>query len=153
MTILPYGNEDDRTHPYAIRQVVVRIPARQQLTITHPDDENPASRSRSRVGRRRNKNKKLAWSPDSAGTPLPSTSQDSFDLEQGANDAEEVELQNTITKDSVEYLVMQMPMRHGVERDWTALGFTEATTPERIREMDEYKKQELEYNAQRFAKS
>lgn len=143
MTKLPWG-PDDRDAPFAMRQVVVSLRAHQKLTITHPPIQ-PRSRHVGVVSRPPRTVEELAWSPEEGATGT--------EVEATGTEGELDDTVNVIEKETVEYIVMQKTMQKGVEHEWKCIGFTEPTTVEIIKKMDEFKEREMEYNAQKAAAS
>jgi protein MBA1 len=114
----PMGEEHPDT---CYRQVVVRLESVQHTRMT------PKS-----VGKVAVKGRMPAWAPDAVRAS--GVSKESSKSEEYVDE----------TKDVVDYFVMQQRVVHGKLEKWKAWGFTTASTPETIKDDDEYWRKAVE---------
>ncbi|KAF2021727.1 hypothetical protein BU24DRAFT_417359, partial [Aaosphaeria arxii CBS 175.79] len=118
------GEEDDKTAPTALRQVVYRLKTRQRLTITRRDSA-ASSQPKSAKGR------SPKWSPD--GHKI--------------QEKKAEPLVDVHEKDVIEYVVLQQRMLRGKMEGWKVWGFASPTTLEKIEKDRKYQDDTEAYQA------
>ncbi|EDU50251.1 Tim44 domain containing protein [Pyrenophora tritici-repentis] len=133
------------SHPdTAYRQLVVRLKSKQSITRTKSGRKAASSSS---TGPRR-PSEGLPWMPDAAREQMQ---RERKAKAEGHVDGVELPQENDVFFDTevpttvVEYLVLQKRVIRGVEEDWKVWGFTRETTPELLKQDEEYFRKMLDY--------
>ncbi|KAH9868256.1 hypothetical protein J1614_007328 [Plenodomus biglobosus] len=138
----PLGEDQPDT---AYRQVIIRLESLQSITRKQIDDVATAAVKEPSYKSMR---KQPAWIPEEAREKLKQAPKTDEAEKSKQLAAAEDFAHNGEIRTVVEYLVLQKRVIRGVEQDWKILGFTEETTPERLKSDDEYWSKQLAVQAQ-----
>jgi protein MBA1 len=126
-----FGEEQPDT---AFRQVVVRIKSTQRLRVDYNKEaaKEITKSSTSKVAR--------GFAPQWAPLDVKKQQQIATTRKSAPKEKKEAEMKsNVMTKEVVEYLVLQRRVKSGIEdKEWKVWGFTQESTPDKIAEDEEY---------------